>query len=161
LCPDEVISVNGVDIVCVGEGELPMIDLCNALEKGEDFSKIKSLWGKKRGMGLNKIIKNELMPLVEDLDVFPFPDREFCNYNDLLLNHSYEGYEQEAAVKKGRGCAFKCAYCSNATLRNLYSDKGSYVRSRSVENVISELRYLKESFPSISVYLLKSHHVCA
>jgi radical SAM superfamily enzyme YgiQ (UPF0313 family) len=103
--------------------------------------------------GLKKVIRNEITPLVEDLDLFPFPDRDFYNYNNLLMNHSYEGYELEAAVKKGRGCAFSCAYCSNASLREIYRGKGPYVRSRSVPNVMAELQYLKKRFP-----LIRSFH---
>lgn len=152
VCPSEVMAVKGVDMVCVGEGELPMLNLCNAMEKGHDYSGIESLWIKRRGFGLSKIIKNKVMHLVKDLDTFPLPDREFFDYNDLLLNHSYEGYEREAQVKKGRGCAFRCAYCSNSILRNIYPNREAYVRSRSVANVIEELRYLTSAFPVIKSF---------
>ncbi|MDY7036796.1 MAG: cobalamin-dependent protein, partial [Thermodesulfobacteriota bacterium] len=77
VCPSEVMAVKGVDMVCVGEGELPMLNLCNAMEKGHDYSGIESLWIKRRGFGLSKIIKNKVMHLVKDLDTFPLPDREF------------------------------------------------------------------------------------
>jgi len=42
-----------------------------------------------------------------------------------------------------RGCQHACSYCCHSYLKKLYKDKGRYVRSRSVKNVISELSIIK------------------
>ena len=36
LCP-EIVDCDGVDIVCCGEGEYPMLDLLNSIDKGNDY----------------------------------------------------------------------------------------------------------------------------
>jgi len=74
--PEGVIKNDFVDIVCVGEGEFPMLELVNSIEKGRIDYSIKNLWFKKDG----KIVKNELRPLIADLDKLLFPDQEL--YND-------------------------------------------------------------------------------
>jgi anaerobic magnesium-protoporphyrin IX monomethyl ester cyclase len=40
----EVIEEDGVDIVCQGEGEYPMVELVEAMEAGRDFTGIRNLW---------------------------------------------------------------------------------------------------------------------
>ena len=49
----------------------------------------------------------------------------------------------------GRGCPHKCSYCINDAVKNLYGPKG-YLRWRSVEHVISELRWVKQHLPFVN-----------
>ena len=72
LRPDEVIAIDGVDMVCIGEGEGAIFDLCQRLEEGRDTSDIPNLWVKKNGV----VHRNPVRPLIADLDDLPFPDRE-------------------------------------------------------------------------------------
>jgi|GEM_PF-1146001 len=152
LVPEEVISTAGVDVVCRGEGELPLLELVEALENSRDYSLIKSLWVKKIVDGQEVIIKNPLMPLVKELDSLPFADRKILDYQNLLFNHSYEESPQEATVMAGRGCPFNCTYCCNNSLKKLYPSAQTYIRKRSVDNVISELKYLQQNYFIKSFY---------
>lgn len=79
----DIIDEEGMEIICRGEGEHALLEIVNKMEGGEDTTRIKNLWVKKDG----KIFKNDLRPLVEDLDSLPFPDREiFKNvYKKLIL----------------------------------------------------------------------------
>lgn len=45
--PEEVISADPVDIVCIGEGEYSLNELLNRIEQGKDFSDVEGLWVKK------------------------------------------------------------------------------------------------------------------
>ncbi|SVD94154.1 uncharacterized protein METZ01_LOCUS447008, partial [marine metagenome] len=65
-------SIEHADIVCVGEGEIPLLKLAYALSRGEDYKDIKSLWFNDNGV----IVKNELFPLIQNLDLLPFPQFE-------------------------------------------------------------------------------------
>lgn len=124
------IGQNGVDGICRGESEEPFKEFLDRLENGKDIYATPNFWFKKE----NKIIKNELSPLLEDLDNVLFPDRELIdNYWD------YKKYGR-IDVLTGRGCPFDCAYCFNHKLKEYYSGKGRYVRKRSVDNVISEIK---------------------
>ena len=47
FAPEKVIRNKEIDIVCVGEGESPILELCNRLRDGKDYSDNSSLWIKK------------------------------------------------------------------------------------------------------------------
>ena len=48
-----------------------------------------------------------------------------------------------------RGCPYNCTYCSNHIQRLQYPNKKAYVRFRSVDHVIEELKWLKETTPTL------------
>jgi len=80
LCPDEVISCGNIDIACIGEGEYPLLELANTLEDGNMPAKIHNLWIKRSGT----ITRSSLRPLISNLDVLPFADREIFQYEGIL-----------------------------------------------------------------------------
>ena len=132
----EFIHEKGVDVVCRGEGEFPLLELVNNLEKKRDITKIKNLWLKIDG----KLYKNEVRELIRDLDVLPFPDRELVNkYNHYKKMH-------RRSVSTGRGCPYSCTYCFNHSYNKLYKNKGIMVRRRSIENVIEELKFINKKY---------------
>ncbi|MBR9706087.1 B12-binding domain-containing radical SAM protein, partial [Candidatus Pacearchaeota archaeon] len=126
-----------VDIVCIGEGEGAFVDLANAIDKKEDHTKIQNLWVKKDG----KIHKNELRPLIEDLDSLPFPDKE--------IYYKYK-FIKDLPTKRiivSRGCPYACSYCFNHLYNQMYDGKGKFVRYRKPEKIIQEIKELKEKYP--------------
>ena len=139
LAPEELISIDSVDFVCVGEGEYALRDLCSALLEGRDVSSIPNLWSKHNG----RIFRNAPRPLISDLDSLPFPDRTIFNYKKLM-----EGREEMFFFMASRGCPYGCPYCCNHALRDIYNDPDSWVRIRSVENVIREIKLVLENYPS-------------
>ena len=44
--PEDTISIDGIDIVCIGEGENAIVKLANSLEKKKDYSKSHFSWGR-------------------------------------------------------------------------------------------------------------------
>ncbi len=147
ISPEDGIDI--ADIICVGEGEEPLLDLMKTLERGKNLEEIPNLWIKVDG----KIQKNPLRPLIEDLDRLPFPDyggsdKYFIEDNrlkrcDPLLKDS------EYRIYPSRGCPFNCKYCNNSILRKVYQGKGRYYRFRSPENVIAELAYARDYFKNL------------
>lgn len=138
MASEEVIAEPHVDIVCRGEGEMPLIALARAMSTGEDFSRIEGLWTKAAS---GEVIKNDVAPLIQDLDALPLPDRDFFQMESLLRVNG-----RKMAVLAGRGCPFSCSYCSNAAYLRLYQGKGRYVRKRTVGSVIEELGMLKKRY---------------
>ena len=138
----EIINHPAVDITCCGEGEYSMRDLADAYDKGIDYTAIPNLSVK---LG-DKIKKNEVRPLVSDLDALPFPDRQIY-YKYRLL--------KEASLKPfmaSRGCPFSCSFCFNEKLREMYSNKGTYVRFRSPGSLISEIKDVESRYRLSSIY---------
>jgi len=132
--------LESADIVCVGEGEEAIVELAERLSKGEGINDIKNLCFKSNG----KIIRNEIRPLIQNLDSIPLPDysseNKYFVENGLVLPHRHCA----DIFLTSRGCPFSCTFCCNSVLRQIYQGKGSYVRRRSVDNVIEELIRGKE-----------------
>jgi radical SAM superfamily enzyme YgiQ (UPF0313 family) len=137
VAPDETIHNEFVDMVCIGDGENALAELLDKLENNQDISKIKNIWLKNNG----QIIRNDICPLIEEVDSLPFPDRELFDYERYLDSNAYDG-----EVMASRGCPYNCSYCINSTLRERYKDKGVYVRTRNAESVIKEIGLLNRKY---------------
>ncbi|MFC1991164.1 B12-binding domain-containing radical SAM protein [Chloroflexota bacterium] len=134
LFPEEIIGFDGVDIVCIGEGEYPLLDLANNPERTD----IKNLWIKHG----NEIIKNPLRALIDPLDSLPFPDYELFDIMTILKDR-----DGDFSLIASRGCPFNCSYCCNHALRNVQSGIGNYVRAQSVDYILREIGSLLARFP--------------
>lgn len=125
LSPEQVIWNHEIDIVCLGEGEYVLKEL---LDNRLDCSKVEGIWYKKKG----KIVKNVPRQLVNNLDELASPD-----FDDFDVQKCLFIYNQHLPIMASRGCPYSCSYCNNHALRKTL--KGTYVRFRSVENVIEEI----------------------
>lgn len=141
----EVIYNEGIDIICRGEGEYAIVELLERLSKNEPFEYIKNLWVKKKGV----IYKNDLRPLIQDLDCLPFLDRSlYDKYRYIKLY-----YEHHMLFMAGRGCNFDCNFCFNRSMKQLYPQQ-KYTRRRSADNVILELIEIKNRYQATGVQFL-------
>ena len=133
----ETIQKEGVDGICIGEGEEAIVDLANRMEKEEEINTIENLWIKQDG----EIYRNPVRNLVEDLDAIPFPDRE-------LIYDRFKS-SRDSKIKffiSNRGCPFKCTYCFNHYFHEMYKGKGKIVRIRSVDNVLQEIAQIQQKY---------------
>ena len=141
VLPEKVISCPDIDMVCIGEGEEAIVELADRLRDGQAYLKTDNFWFKQGG----QIIKNPVRPLIESLDNLPFPDK------DLFYKHGC--FIKRAYVVTGRGCPYNCPYCFNHKMQEIYKGKcKNYVRKRSIENVIEELKGYKERYKIASVH---------
>ena len=134
--PEGILGV--FDALCIGEGEFPTVELVAQLEKGQHPLEIKNIWVKKGG----EIEKNEPRPFLENLDILPFPDREM--WQEWIDDKAEPGARY--SVLLGRGCPFECTYCCNHTLKRVAP--GQYVRFRSPDNIIREIKEISERYPT-------------
>lgn len=136
LCPD-IIDYPQIDIVCRGEGEYPILELLNSMQEGLDYSSIANLWVKQN----KTIFKNEIRSLEENLDNLYPPDRSlYMDKYDFFKKYPWKN------IMAGRGCPYSCSYCYNNALKELFSEKGKYVRWRSPENIIKEIKLLVNQY---------------
>ena len=141
------------DIVCVGEGEGAILDLIDAIGKNKPLDKIKNLWIKKD----NKIIKNPVRKIIDEIDKIPLPDFDIEKHYILERGVVRKFKEQDLVGQifflTGRGCPYGCDYCSNSFFNKLYEGKRKKIlRWHSPEYVIKGILYLKNKFPSLGYF---------
>jgi anaerobic magnesium-protoporphyrin IX monomethyl ester cyclase len=140
LQPEAVIK-GPFDAICIGEGEFPVLELCEQLEKRRAATGIPNLWIKQAG----DVERNEPRQFIQDLETLPFPDYE-------IWQPWIEAPKQDAmTVFGGRGCPYDCTYCSNHAIRKVAP--GRYVRTRPPEEIVREIRFLHSNFPHREIYL--------
>jgi len=135
VMPEECIGYDCVDAICIGEGEEATKEFVNKLEAGQETSGVANFWTKTDG----HLTKNEVRPLIQDLDQLPYPDREIFDREHLCIDSG-------SPFSGSRGCPFNCPYCINNKLLELYRGKGSFARFRSVDNLLGEIKDEKEKF---------------
>ena len=131
LKPESILEIPQLDGIARGEGEYPLLELARALEKKRNYLKIKNFWFRHK----NKIIKNKIRPLIENLDELPFPDKTCLNYQKMI---DIRG--GIAPFIFSRGCMFNCSYCANKALSDVYPNKHKYFRVISPKRAIKEIK---------------------
>ena len=121
------LKIPGITALVVGEVELEIADLVSAVVAGEDISSIPGV------CLVDGYCSGPRSPL-KDLDAVPFPD-----YSDF----PWQKYPQKIIpIMTGRGCGWgACTFCADVT-----STSGRTFRSRSPDNVLSEIQYQSERF---------------
>jgi len=79
FAPEICIKEELVDLVCVGEGENSLVDLCKKIEKNEDYSDVTNLWVKKDG----KVIKKNSISKPVNINDNPIIDISLFEENRL------------------------------------------------------------------------------
>lgn len=134
--PKSLLSVTGADIGCIGEGENTILDIIDAFENRKALSTVPGIVYKEG----DKIVETAKRADIQDLDSLPFPAWELFNvdktYSRYPSHHSIFKAKRSASIYTTRGCPFMCTFC--------YTEKA--VRQRSIENVIAEIKELKERY---------------
>ncbi|MBN1917796.1 MAG: B12-binding domain-containing radical SAM protein [Verrucomicrobia bacterium] len=134
--PQMLEKIDRLDAVCIGEGELTLLELVEALESGRDPATVEGLWVKREG----EIVKTPPRPFIAEIDKLPVEDWDLF---DVQQNIDRYGMGQ-MRVLASRGCPYKCTYCANHILAA--AQPGRYVRFRSIDNLLDELKMLKARF---------------
>jgi len=133
ISPDLVISIKEVDMICIGEGETAIIDICNAIAENKEFNNIPNIWVKKD----NKIFQNSLRPLI---DMDSVPEQDWAPFDSRHLYRAYKGkVHKNGTFEFARGCLKVCSFCVAPQLRKVQSDIGHYHRFKSSEKIIKEI----------------------
>ena len=124
--PEAVLASPGFDFAGLGECEEAMLDLVNAIEAKKSAHGIANIWV--RG-GFRPVLRKP----VEPLDSLPFAARDMLDEPNGIVQ-----------VSTQRGCPFPCTYCGARMFNELYEGTGEYGRRRTHQNVLDELRSLRD-----------------
>ncbi|TKJ30483.1 radical SAM protein [bacterium (candidate division B38) B3_B38] len=123
--PEELLH-QGADYICIGEYELTVVDLI----KGLPSDQIPGLYPN----GRRPLLDVNQLPYPEDDDVsrldYAIPGEPNCDYVEIQAYAS-------------RGCPMSCTFC---VARNIYYGHPRW-RGRRVEDVVAEIKYLKQKYP--------------
>jgi len=145
VCPDATVVMGGphatfadkqiladepaVDIVVRGEGEETLLELAHHSPKLDKLQEIKGITFRNK----NKIVQTPNRPFIQNLDELPRPA-----YNLLPIDKYRIHGKKFLPIMTSRGCPFQCSFCSASRIF------GAGYRSRSAENVIDELEWLRD-----------------
>ena len=126
--PEIVLQSKSFDCVCLCEGEAPVNDLLSHLEKGKDISscRVPNIW-------VEGADRPQIRPPLDPLDKMPFMARDLLDEQHGVIH-----------INTGRGCPFECTFCLAGAICGLYENE-KYLRKRSTENVVEELRRIKDN----------------
>lgn len=146
--PHIVIREDCVDMVCVGEGELALTELCKKMRDGGDITNIQNIWIKKDGL----LYKNEPRRAIDMRDL-PFQD--WTIYDRRRFWKPMGGkISVTGTFEMNRGCPYSCTFCVNSGFNKLYRDKGGYYREQDIPRLIDEMLEKKEKYNLQFLYLV-------
>jgi len=126
----------GADFILIGEAEFTLLELAQLINnKQNNYTQIQGLAFKDN----DTLKKTSRRTVIRELDALPLPAWDLVNitpYKQSWLKHA--GYFS-MNIGTTRGCPFKCNWCAKPIYGNRYN-------SRSPENVIKELKLLKEKY---------------
>lgn len=147
FAPDLVIKEKLIDIVCVGEGENALIELCKRIENKEPYNNVTNCWVKTIGpeylKDKNIIQKNPISKPV-DINTNPIIDISLFEENRLYRPMGGKIYKM-FPVETIRGCPYTCKFCNSPDQMALYNKEtnGGYFRKKRMDLVSKELKYFK------------------
>ncbi|MDF2841281.1 MAG: coproporphyrinogen oxidase [Clostridia bacterium] len=108
-----------VDYIIRGEGEETLLDLLHFLNgELQDCSSVLGLTYREN----EQILSNPDRPLLQNLDIIPFPYEDFNQLNNKIIYY-----------ETSRGCPFSCQYCLSSTLHG--------VRYFGMERIRAEIKF--------------------
>lgn len=122
----------GADYCLLGEGEETLIELLNQLSTGKEVGQI-------IGLATRNTLHPSRRSDITKLDKLPFPAWDLVDiekYRSIWMNH--HGYFSMNMVTT-RGCPYHCNWCAKPIWGQRYN-------SRSPENVVAEMKWLKQNF---------------
>lgn len=123
------IKSSSIDAICVGEGEIALINYIN-----NGMKPIQNIIAP----DYNGII--QYAPLV-DLNKAPFPDRSIIYEEDIFLKDM-----PSKQFMAGRGCPYNCSYCHNHAFLEIAKDLGPKFRFKEVDYLIEEILEVKNKY---------------
>lgn len=134
-----MMAIPEIDYGIIGEGEVTIVELVDALTFGKDLQKVDGLiFRDSKGILITTAKRKE----IEDLDSLPFPDYEGFNYSDYLAKNpdtSDEGKRySQVSIIGGRSCKFNCTFC--------FHPSGTRYRQRSLDSIFKEIDYLTQHY---------------
>jgi len=140
--PEDCLKNSAVDFVVIGEPEVTISELIEALEKKKtDYEEINGLGFKKDG----KTVLTSKRSYIENLDALPLPARHLLPmkvYTQAVKQNPLRGEINKpyTIVITSRGCPYNCVFCTHNIVW------GKKWRPRSPKNVVDEVEHVIKTY---------------
>lgn len=122
------------DLGVVGEGEVTITELVEALESGSDLHKVKGIvFRDKDGVHLT-----EPRSFTKNLDDVDLPARDLLDMSQYVPAPTYYKGLPSFVMLTSRGCPYRCSYCSKIA--------GNIYRFHSIERILQEVNLLIDDY---------------
>lgn len=136
---DQTLNMEGIDLLCLGEGEVTTLELVKRLHEGKGYLDLPGLAYKENG----EVRINPQADPIADLDELPFPAwdlvplLDYCSWR--VINPSVSRfYKRFTTLFTSRSCPYGCTYCHNIF--------GAQYRPRSAANIFAEMNELEDRY---------------
>lgn len=142
--PELLLSKTEVDIAALGEGDVTIIELLDALENLKPLDNVKGICFKKNG----RICCTPRREPIQDIDSIPSPNWELFDIETYVrqgIGSVPEPYPipkdriRVFPINTARGCLFRCSFCYHVFKKDKY-------RFRSPKSILGEIRMLQEKY---------------
>lgn len=148
ILPEDIIRDTNIDVVVRGEGEITLHELLETLPD-TDLHHIRGLTFRSNG----DIIHSPDRPLLDDLDILPFPARHLVNYEGYHQVPDAVFAEPLREILTSRGCPFQCIFCSARFI------SGYKYRYHSPDRVLEEVDLLVNTYGARQIAVLDDNFV--
>lgn len=142
--PKRILSESSVDLVCHSEGEQVILKVL------EETAKPAPSWESIEGLSFKdktgQIHCNERAGLTAFSDEIIEDRSIYYNRYPLLAKDTVHRFFSS------RGCPYECSFCYNADIRDIFKEKGQYVRQKSVKSFIQEISSECEKYSITSIF---------
>jgi anaerobic magnesium-protoporphyrin IX monomethyl ester cyclase len=141
--PEEYLAA-GADVVVIGEGELTLSHLLEALP-GSGRHRLHQVHGIVFRDESGALVRTAERAKIPDLDSLPWPDREAIDHQ--LYLDAWKTHHGASSINliTARGCPYRCNWCSHAVY-------GFTHRRRSPANVADEVQWIVERYAPDQVW---------
>ncbi len=129
--PEEILKESSCDLVCNSEGEHVLLKVIKELDKANPE------WDAIAGLSYRQ--QNGLIRHNGLAELVPFNDEIIEDRAVYYGRYPFLAGDLVHRFFSSRGCPYKCAFCYNANIQELFKGKGAYVRRKSVESFIKEI----------------------
>lgn len=137
IMPEQVMKMDCVDSICIGEGENVWSEFLGRMASGGGLEGIAGLWFRRGDEVVRNLPRNDYV----DVDAVPMPAYhllEVERYFDIDFVRFPTVDRRAIQIFTSRGCPYRCIYC-----HDLFGKK---FRGRSPDLVFEEIRFLHDTY---------------
>ncbi len=142
--PEILLSNTDVDIAVMGEGDVTIVELMNALREKRPLSSVAGICYRESG----QFRRTPDRPTIKNLDELPIIDYSLFDTETYITNaydvqiasgQTPEVVERSMYVNSARGCIGSCTFCYHAFQNKRY-------RTRSPQSILGEIAFLIDKY---------------